>query len=239
MKLTFLGTRGGIIARSSLHFMHSVLLIQFRKTSLLIDWGADWLDKNPPSVDGLLLTHAHPDHSGGLAQGFPAPVYATQETFNLIKSYPLIQCNAIKHRISFMVGNIQVEPFDVYHSVRAPALGFRIQAGKISIFYVPDLVSIKDEKAALSNIDLYIGDGAIVTRRILVRTKNGIPVGHTPIFEQLFWCQKRQVPRAIITHCGSEITKADPIIIDQIVKELGLLRNVKTTIAYDGMTITL
>jgi hypothetical protein len=46
------------------------------------------------------------------------------------------------------------EAFPVDHSLRAPAVGYRITAGCAAIFYAPDLVSIVDEQEALSGLDL-------------------------------------------------------------------------------------
>ena len=176
MKFTFLGTRGGIIARSPLHYRHSSLLISFRSTAILIDWGEDWLEKKPPRVAGLLITHAHPDHVGGIAHGFPAPVYATHDTWERIKRFSLRERTTIISRKPFTIGPFMIESFHVYHSIHAPAVGYRIQAGKRTLFYVPDLIKIIDEEAALKNVDLYVGDGAIITRSLLVRTKNATPV---------------------------------------------------------------
>ncbi len=89
MNLTFLGARGGIIARSKEHYMHSILQISYHKTSILFDWGSDWLEYIPPLVDGLLITHAHSNHVGGLKEGFPTTVYATEDTLERIQQYPL------------------------------------------------------------------------------------------------------------------------------------------------------
>lgn len=236
MKLTFLGTRGGIFARSPLHYMHSVLLIEFRKSALLIDWGADWLGHIPPKIDGLLITHAHDDHIGGLVRGFPASVYCSNESAGVLEKYPL-DLFILEPRKPFSVGSFIIEFFPVLHSVRAPAVGYRIQAGKRTIFYVSDLISIVDVKDALSGIDLYIGDGSLITRRMLVRKKQGTLVGHSPIKDQLTWCAQYGVPRMIITHCGSEITKGDEATIAHKIEALAREYDVKTQIAYDGMTI--
>ena len=82
------------------------------------------------------------------------------------------------------VNGIEVEAFPVEHSIRAPAVGYRIAANRRSAFYVPDVVAICDPTAALRGIDLYIGDGATVTRPI-IRRPNGLRIGHTPIRSQL------------------------------------------------------
>ncbi len=236
MKLLFLGTRGGITARSELHYMHSSLMITYRGTSILIDWGKDWLDMNPPPVAALFLTHGHPDHVGGLRKGFPAPVYASQETAKIVKRYPL-KLTVVTPRQLVSVGSLTIEPFAVYHSVRAPALGYRVSSGKKTLFYVSDLIAIIDEKRALKDINLYIGDGAIITRTLLVRKKDGIPVGHVPIKEQLAWCRKNKVPCAIITHCGSEITKGDPAVVKRKIKAVA--KGLSVMVAYDGLALNI
>ena len=75
MKLTLLGTRGEIELRSPRHRLHSSLLVLYRRTSLVVDCGFDWLERmSGLRARALLLTHAHPDHMFGLAvlkQAFP------------------------------------------------------------------------------------------------------------------------------------------------------------------------
>jgi ribonuclease BN (tRNA processing enzyme) len=45
MKLTFIGTRGEIEARTRRHRMHSSLLVSYRRANVMIDCGLDWLGK--------------------------------------------------------------------------------------------------------------------------------------------------------------------------------------------------
>ena len=67
MKLTFLGTRGEIEARTRRHRMHSSLLLSYRRAKVMIDCGLDWLGKfERLHPDAIVLTHAHPDHAWGL-----------------------------------------------------------------------------------------------------------------------------------------------------------------------------
>jgi len=62
MKLTFLGTRGEIEARTRQHKMHTSLLVSFRARRVMIDCGLDWLGKfERLHPDAIVLTHAHPD----------------------------------------------------------------------------------------------------------------------------------------------------------------------------------
>ena len=236
MKLTFLGTRGGIIARSKEHYMESVLQISYRKTSILIDWGSDWLEYIPPLVDGLLITHAHSDHVGGLKEGFPTAVYTTEDTLERIQRYPL-DVVPIFNKKKFSIGSLTIEPFEVYHSLRAPAVGFKITGGKKTLFYVSDLVGIVDPRV-LRGVDLYIGDGAIISRNLLKRTKDGTPTGHCSIREQLLWCKKYGIGKAIFTHCGSEIVKGSPQVIQEKIDALEEETGIKTLIAHDGMIYT-
>ena len=90
MKLTFLGTRGGTTLRPRQHRYHSALLVEHDGTRIMIDCGADWLGKlRRIAPSAILLTHAHPDHAAGLAEGAPCGVYVTPETWNLLRRYPV------------------------------------------------------------------------------------------------------------------------------------------------------
>jgi len=239
MKITFLGTRGNIDARTRRHKNHTVTLISYKNKTLAIDWGLDWLHKiNKIKPSAIIITHAHPDHAWGLKEGAPCPVFATRTSWRLIKKYPIAQQYSIAHRIPFTIGPFVCEAFPVIHSLRAPAVGYRISAGSKTIFCAHDLIKIKQQKPALENIELYIGDGATLTRPI-IRQKEGKLFGHTTIRAQLGWCEKEHVSRAIFTHCGSQIVTGDERVLGARVKEMGKERNVDARIAYDGLVIKL
>lgn len=241
MTLTFLGTRGNISARSKYHYRHSSLLITYRKTRILIDWGKDWRGKKLSSLhpDAIFITHAHDDHVDGLKQGTDIPVCATKQTWQRIKNYPLAQRTVIRPNRKIIIGSLNIVPFAVWHSINAPAVGYKISDGDKTIFYVSDLVKIKNQKAALKGVDVYIGDGAIVTRTLLVRKKDSELVGHAPIVQQLSWCKKEKVPRMIVTHCGTEITTSHWDAINKRLKVLGKKYGMKIQLAYDGWKILL
>lgn len=239
MKLKFLGTRGEIDVRTRRHRMHSSLAVSYDGCEIMIDCGLDWLRRiHRMRPEAIVLTHAHPDHAWGLKNGSPCKVYATEQTWDCIRAFPVVDCVTIKPRSPFHIGGITLEAFPVEHSTRAPAAGYRIVAGRTSIFYVPDVVYIYESHAALSGIRLYIGDGATL-RRPLVRKRNGALIGHAAVRTQLGWCQREGVRTALITHCGSEIVAGDARAVTAALRDLALERGVDARVAFDGLEVVL
>lgn len=241
MKITFLGTRGYIDASTRRHKRHTSTLITHNRVRLLIDCGLDWLNKidylkKTYKPTALFITHAHPDHAWGLKNGAPCPVYATKASWQIMAKYPIEKKQVVSPRRAVTIDGIAVQTFSVVHSIRAPAVGYRITAGNKTIFCVHDLVYIENRKKALKDIDLYIGDGATI-KRPLIRKRDGILIGHSPISTQLTWCKKEGVPRAIFTHCGSAIVEGDGRTMRAKVQALGKERGVEVQIAYDGLEI--
>ncbi len=240
MKLIFLGTRGNIEARSRRHRRHASLLVDFHGREVMIDCGADWLKQVPQlRPDAIVVTHAHPDHVGGLKRGAPGPVYTSRESWRLMGPYYGIRDrHVLRPRTAAKICGIMFEAFLVEHSLLAPAVGYRIRAGGACAFYVPDLVSIPDRSAALAGVGLYIGDGATLTRP-LVRKRGPASIGHAPVAAQLAWCQEEGVPGAVFTHCGSQVVCGDGRRLAARLRAMGQERGVKAQFAHDGMEIVL
>ena len=85
-------------------------------------------------------------------------------------------------------------------------------------------------------MQIYIGDGATITRSFIRRRGRAL-IGHAPVRTQLTWCQKESVPRAIITHCGSEVVTGNEREISAKLRALAAERDVEVRIAYDGMKV--
>lgn len=236
MKLQFLGTRGEIDARSRRHRRHSVLQVSHRGRTLLVDCGRDWLGRLPRvDAEALLLTHAHPDHAAGLRDGAPWPVVASGETWAALPRYPLEARRTIELRLPEQVAGMIVEAFPVEHSLRAPAVGYRIASERAAVFYAPDLVAVEHLAEAFSGLDLYVGDGASVSRSI-IRYRDGRPIGHASIRVQLDWCASHGVGRAVFTHCGSEIVRDERAAAARV-QALADERGLEASIAYDGLAL--
>jgi len=234
MKLTFLGTRGEIDARTPRHSQHTSLLVEYRRRRVMIDAGADWLGRlDEVRPHAIVLTHAHPDHAWGLERGAPCDVYAPAATLASIAAYP-IRAQEVEPRRAVRVEGIDFEAFPVEHSIRAPAVGYRVRAGRVKIWYSPDVVHIPDRADALRDVRLYVGDGATIEQSF-VRRRGDALVGHAPVRTQLTWCAKEGVPEAIITHCGAEIVEGDEAELAARVHMLGAARGVVASIAHDGL----
>lgn len=116
----------------------------------VIDVGPDFrqqmLQEGIMNLDGILLTHAHRDHVGGLDDIRPynylckkiIPVYGDVATLEQVKrdfsyiftevSYPglpLVELRAIEPYNPLFLGDLEVMPFWVLHH-KLPVLGFRI-----------------------------------------------------------------------------------------------------------------
>jgi phosphoribosyl 1,2-cyclic phosphodiesterase len=133
----------------------------------MIDGGFDWINamwRLRPRPDAIVLAHAHPDHAWGFGRGAPCPVYATQQAWRGLTAFPISDKHVVRHRRLFELEGIVREAFGVEHSILAPAVGYRISAGRTSVFYVPDVVFIRQCRPALSGVTLYIGDGATSRR---------------------------------------------------------------------------
>jgi len=234
VELTFLGTRGEIKIRSRRHQRHSALLVKHKGARIMIDCGTDWLAR----LDGIaptaiVLTHAHPDHAGGLARGAPCPVYATRETLRLVRRFPIRDRRSMPLKKSVTIGEVRFKAYPVQHSVCAPAVGYRVSAKAGSFFYLPDVAGFPDSSDALYGVGVYIGDGATM-RRSMVRMKEGTLIGHAPTTAQLDWCAKAHLHRAIFTHCGSPIVRGDPRTLSAKIRKLGRERGIDARLACDG-----
>jgi len=144
VKLTFLGTRGEIDARTRRHRMHTSLLVSYRSANVIIDCGLDWLGKlKRVSPRAIVLTHAHPDHAWGLKQGAPCAVY------------PIKDRHVIKERKPTKICGITFDAFPVEHSILSPAVGYRVSAGRVHFLRAGPHLHSRAQCSAQGRANLY------------------------------------------------------------------------------------
>ena len=170
---------------------------------------------------------------GGACRECSVPVYATKETWNSIHRFPIRVRVVLPLKKSVSIDGVRFTAFPVAHSIRAPAVGFRVAANGECFFYVPDVAMVPHAACTLRGINLYIGDGATITRS-MVRTRDGVLIGHAPIVAQLSWCKLAGVRRAIFTHCGSAIVRGDARKLSAMLRKLGREYGIDARFAVDG-----
>jgi len=205
----------------------------------MIDCGKDWRGRlRTLAPTAIVLTHAHADHAFGVADGAPCPVYATKETWALLDRFSVSDRREMPVGKDLKLGGLSLRACRVQHSIRAPAVGYRISGGARSFFYVPDVAWLPNAARVLRGIDIYIGDGATINRP-MVRRRGRALTGHASIVAQLDWCRKSGVRRAVFTHCGSQIVRGDARRLGALVQALGRARGIEARLACDGDRLAL
>ena len=145
------------------------ILVETETTRLLVDCGPDFRTQMLPQpfrrIDGILVTHSHYDHVGGMDDIRPycqfgeINVYAdpiAREGMLQMLPYcfadhrypgvPAIGLHEIEAGRSFRIGDIDILPFRVMHG-KLPILGYRFG----TFAYITDMKTIEDEQVELLN----------------------------------------------------------------------------------------
>lgn len=112
------------------------LVVEAATTRLLLDCGFGLrgtimrlgrLGLAPEQLSGILVTHEHDDHAGGvfkLANKYRTPVWLTYGTLTMIERFLPKQRDFDIHVIdshqTFSMGDLQIHPFPVPHDAREP-----------------------------------------------------------------------------------------------------------------------
>ena len=222
----------------------NMTLYEYGNDMFLVDCGLAFPDSDLPGVDlvipdfsyvehnadkirGIIITHGHEDHIGGLAyllKNVNIPIYATKLTIGLIKgkleehrllnSAKLVE---IKPRDNITLGAFNIEMIHVNHSIpdavglaiRCPA-GVIIQTGDFKI----DTTPVDGDMIDLSRFAEYGRKGVLA---LLSDSTNAERPGYTPSeksvgdsFENLF--RKANKKRIVVATFASNIHRVQQII---------------------------
>ncbi len=241
MKLFFAGTRGEIEEENKRHKYHSSLIINEKKLSILIDIGikhSEDLYNKVNQLDAVMITHAHPDHYLWTIKAddhLKALVYLTENTL-LYSKYKPKNYKVIFPDKPFFIGHFEITAYDVIHSLRCPAVCYKIKGENSQIIYAPDILdTVSPKELVFKGVDLLVADGSSYNVS-LVRKRDGNLFGHAMIKTIINWCKKYYIKNLIITHCGKQIVSGNE---EEIYKNILEIADniVNVIIAYDGMEI--
>lgn len=143
------------------------IIVETEQTRLLIDAGPDFrqqmLTQPFRRIDGILVTHSHYDHVGGMDDIRPYCQFGKMEVYadaiarqgmlemlpycfaeNRYPGVPQIGLNEIRAGEAFTIGDIEVLPVQVMHG-KLPILGYRFG----TFAYITDMKSIDPEQVKL------------------------------------------------------------------------------------------
>ena len=143
-------------------------LLESQGTKLLVECGRSFKDVvgylehcsvAPSELSGILLTHAHGDHSRSardVSDEFQVPIYASRGTLSCQRLYDSPLGRPIEAGHPIRVGEIEVHPFAVPHDCFEP-LGFRFESDSGRACITTDLCWLPESvQANFYDLDLLV-----------------------------------------------------------------------------------
>ena len=253
MKITFLGTgtSQGIPVIGSTHpvcqstdpkdkRLRVSVLLSWKNFNYVIDCGPDFrqqmLTNNVRSLDGILFTHEHADHTAGIDDIRPyffrqgdVPIFAHQRVINVLKhrfdyifadsnrypGAPAVKVNVVQNDEPFTIGDKQAIPIDAYHN-RLQVFGYRVG----DFAYLTDVKTVEDKE-----IEKIKGVKVLSVNALRIEPHHS----HFNLEEALQFVEKVQPKKAYFTHISHYLGFHEEV-------EKILPKNVH--LAYDNLVIS-
>lgn len=219
--------------------LRASVLVTINNRHILIDCGPDFrqqlLNEEFAKIDGLLITHEHYDHVGGLDDLRPysrfgdIEIYAQERVTRILKEripycftdikypgVPTINLNPLKDDSAFLVEDIKIQPVYLQH-YKLPIFGYRIN----NFAYLTDLKTIPDEEfKKLEGVDTLVMNALRISEHI----------SHQTLDQALENIRCIAPRRTYLTHMSHQIGKHEDV-------QKALPENVY--LSYDGLEIEL
>jgi phosphoribosyl 1,2-cyclic phosphate phosphodiesterase len=222
-------------------------LIETEQTRLLIDCGPDFRQQIMPQpfrkIDGILITHAHYDHMGGMDDIRPycqfgeinvyADPIARKGMLEMLPycfaehrypGVPAIQLHEIHKHEAFRIGDLDIVPFEVMHH-DLPILGYRItpltshHSPLTSLVYITDMKTIDERE-----IPYILGCGTLVVNALRQKPHHS----HQTLEEAVSFASRIGARQTWLIHSSHDIGRHAEV-------NASLPANIQ--MAYDGQVI--
>ncbi len=221
--------------------LRSSALIQISKKIFLLDVSPDFREQGLKNkiyhIDGLLLTHAHYDHIGGLddlrsfnfIEDKPIPCLLSRETFEeLKKGYhyifkPQTETDTLSTRLKF---SILEKDFgdDFFETIKISYFSFLQKTTRVLGYRIGDLAYVSDIRTYNEDIFSHLKGLSI----LIVSALRDLPSpSHFSVEEAIDFAKKVGAKKTYFTHLSHEI--------DHKKVEQSLNKNI--FLAYDGLKL--
>ena len=215
------------------------VLLETPQTRLLIDCGPDFrqqiMTQSFRKIDGILITHAHYDHMGGMDDIRPycqfgeinvyADPIARKGMLEMLPycfaehrypGVPAIQLHEIHPHTPFTIGDFDIMPFQVMHH-DLPILGYRI--GPLA--YITDMKTIAEEE-----IPYIMGCDTLVVNALREKPHHS----HQTLTDAVHFAQRIGARQTWLIHSSHDIGR-------HVEVNASLPANIQ--LAYDGQVLEL
>ena len=215
------------------------VLLETPSTRLLIDCGPDFRQQimTQPfrKIDGILITHAHYDHMGGMDDIRPYCQFGEMNVYadpiarkgmlemlpycfaeHRYPGVPAIQLHEIHPHQAFRIGDLEIMPFQVMHH-DLPILGYRIG----SLAYITDMKTIAEEE-----IPYIQGCDTLVVNALREKPHHS----HQTLSEAVLFAQRIGARQTWLIHSSHDIGRHAEV-------NASLPANIQ--LAYDGQVLEL
>lgn len=250
--IKFLGTAGARIVVAKQVRSSGGTWLSFGGVNLLLDPGPGslvrcWASKpklDPTTLDAIILSHKHLDHSGDVNAMIEAmtdggfkkkgTVLAPEDAINsdpvvfkYLRNY-VDKIEVLKEENSYSVNGVNLSTSRRHvHPVETYGLTFNLPKYKLSF--------ITDTKYFPELSQMYKSD-IIVINTVLLKPRDDLKIDHLSIEDTKILINELRPKTAILTHFGMSVLKAKPW---EVAKRLSQETGVKTIAARDGMQVNL
>ncbi len=242
MQVIFLGT-GDAFGSSGRNA--SAILVRSANLNFLLDCGPGTLpamkraELEPRELDGILLSHLHGDHFGGIPFFFLEYQFLSHRDDELVIAGPPGTEQRVEdlYRVMFSemgdiprkfsvryrdlqagetleLNGISIRPFQVIHPLRETAFGYCIEDAKRVLCYTGDTQWFPGLAKEVKGADLLITEGFTFEKKI---------PRHMSYRDLMSHREELEVSRILVTHMGPET--------------LNHLEQIELETAYDGMVV--